>query len=436
MSINHATILGGGPAGIAAGYYLQKQGVVNVVYEAADSLGGNCKTKAFENFRYDFGAHRLHNVYQEITDDLRRLLGDDLQMINVPSHVYFNNKWAKFPLTPGGLLKVLGPAHVAKAIGQVVMKLPRHKNNFRDDAINKYGKVVAERFLLNYSEKLWGLPTHRLSPAISGKRLKGLTVKSVIKDVLLQKQSEHLDGAFYYPKYGFGQLMEAVGSQLKEVHTKCPVTAINHDGAAITSIIVNGRDEIKDSFWVNTLPVTMFLKMLSPSPPKEVMQVVESIRFRHVRLVVLMLDKAEISRSASLYFPSEEIAFTRIYEPKQRSKAMAPKEQTCVVVEYPFFDGDHIAMKEVKALKDYTIKTMVEMGLIKENEVLYALEEKLMYAYPVLEVDGPDKIAVLENYLSRFKNLTSIGRTASFEYTHFHDIMFEAKKMSELITQI
>ena len=37
-------ILGGGPAGLAAGFYAKKRGLDFVLFEAGSEVGGNCRT--------------------------------------------------------------------------------------------------------------------------------------------------------------------------------------------------------------------------------------------------------------------------------------------------------------------------------------------------------------------------------------------------------
>ena len=52
------TILGGGPAGLAAGWYAREQGLNVQLFEAASTVGGNTRTLELGPFRYDTGAHR------------------------------------------------------------------------------------------------------------------------------------------------------------------------------------------------------------------------------------------------------------------------------------------------------------------------------------------------------------------------------------------
>ena len=56
----------------------------------------------------------------------------------------------------------------------------------------------------------------------------------------------------------------------------------------------------------------------------------------HLKLCAIFLDIERCSDNASIYFPSKDIPFTRLYEPKNRSNYMAPKRQTCIVVEFPY----------------------------------------------------------------------------------------------------
>ena len=52
-------VLGGGPAGLTAGYLLAKQGKPVVVLEAEDQVGGIAKTVERDGYRFDLGGHRF-----------------------------------------------------------------------------------------------------------------------------------------------------------------------------------------------------------------------------------------------------------------------------------------------------------------------------------------------------------------------------------------
>ena len=47
----------------------------------------------------------------------------------------------------------------------------------------------------------------------------------------------------------------------------------------------------------------------------------------------------------------------------------------------------------------------------------------------MLETGYEKKVEVLANYLKRFKNLRTTGRSGKFAYTHIHDMMQSGKEI-------
>ena len=58
---NHLHILGGGPAGMALSYFALNKHIPFKLIEATNQVGGNCKTIIEGEFKFDTGAHRLHD---------------------------------------------------------------------------------------------------------------------------------------------------------------------------------------------------------------------------------------------------------------------------------------------------------------------------------------------------------------------------------------
>ena len=90
-------IIGGGPAGLSVGYYARKIGMNVTIYESTSLIGGNCKTIIDGEFRYDTGAHRLHDKDSTVTNEIKSLLGDSLLKVSSPSKIYFEGRFFNFP---------------------------------------------------------------------------------------------------------------------------------------------------------------------------------------------------------------------------------------------------------------------------------------------------------------------------------------------------
>lgn len=436
------TVLGGGPAGLGAAFYARKNGLPVQLYEANDRVGGNSRTLSMGPFRFDTGAHRLHDKVPEVTADIQDLLGEDLRRIQVPSQIYWKGQLIDFPLTPLDLLTKLETGPLLRMVGENLQRLvtsgrsPRH---FREMAVQAYGPTLADMFLLNYSSKLWGKPTRELSTAIAGGRLEGLDLKTFLLEALRGRKAKtrHLDGSFYYPRHGFGTIFDAVADYVgrRRIHCSTPVTRLRHEGRRITEIVLDEERSIEPDRVVGTLPLTIMMQLLDPAPPDELLRLSRSIEFRHLRLVVLGLNTSRLSPNASLYFPAHRFPFTRIYEPKNRSSEMAPAGKTAAVVEMPAFSTDPWWQEEEDRLTAEVSSALERIGLIDSDEIVRAATYRVAYAYPVLDTSFRGKVEHLLAYLRSYENLDLIGRSAQFEYTHTHDLFAAARETMQKMSR-
>jgi protoporphyrinogen oxidase len=440
MNKSKLVILGGGPAGLAAAYYAQKQNLDFILLEAAENTGGNCRTIWSGKFGFDTGAHRFHDKDPEITKEIKGLLGEELKLVQSPSSIFLNNKYIDFPLSPLDLLKKLGPEKFIYSSWEIFKTAFNGKSmssDFESLALSTYGKFIAENFLINYSEKLWGLPANKLSKNVSGKRLKGLDIKTFLLEGLSGKyaKTRHLDGAFYYPEKGFGQIMEKLESHLPndKVKKKSRVTGIKLEGDKIKSVTVNEDTVIEGSCFLNTLPLPLLLKMISVNIPDQIKENVNELQYRHLVLAVYFLDKPFFSDNASLYFPEKEIPFTRIYEPKNRSKCLAPEDKTCIVVEIPCQMEDEWWNIEDKKLKLKIEGILSGKGLVDPDKISGFMKFKIPFAYPVLDLHFEEKLNSVRSYLEQYENLYLSGRSGLFTYSHLHDQMNWGKEIVEKI---
>lgn len=434
---SHISILGGGPAGMASAFYAQKAGVAFDLYEASLKVGGNAQTIQHKKFLFDSGAHRFHDKYPDITNDIKMLMGDELQQIYAPSQIYSNGKFFNFPLTPLNLIKKLGfKTFIAGSTDMLKAKLKikrGEQSDFESAMVNAYGRTIAQKFLLNYSEKLWGIPTNQLSIDISGNRLKGLNLKSFFLDSFYSKQQKarHVDGSFFYPLNGIGSIFDKIQDSCNSaIHTGSIVSKIFHSNNRIDAIEINNKQKIKVDTVINSLPVNLFLNSLHPLPNNNLLNIISSIKFRHVILVVLFIKKKRLTQNATIYFPDKEFPFTRISEPINRSISMAPEGYTSLVAEIPCFSRDPIWTANQDKIIDHVTTKLVETKLIKADEVIESLIHKLQFAYPVVETGMEQKLESVYDYLSSFDNLHILGRNAEFKYLHIHNLFKESRELA------
>ena len=101
-------IIGGGPAGLTAGYELINHGVKSVVLEKADKVGGISRTETYKGYRFDIGGHRFFTKVGEVEAVWKQILGDDFIQVPRLSRIYYEGNFYDYPLSLFKTLNNLG----------------------------------------------------------------------------------------------------------------------------------------------------------------------------------------------------------------------------------------------------------------------------------------------------------------------------------------
>ena len=261
--------------------------------------------------------------------------------------------------------------------------------------------------------------------------MKGLNLKTFLKETVSGRKAktEHLDGSFYYPKNGYGTIVDKLAEFCGEEHIyrNSRITGIFHDFKKIQAVEINNAKRIDVDGVVSTLPLPQFIRLLSPSPDEKVVSIAKTLRFRSLIIVTVFLDKNSITDKGSIYFPERQFPFTRVYEPKNRSRDMSPMGKTSLCAEIPCFPDSEFWNMPESALAKNVYSHFIRFGWIQEKDIIDTTVLRLPVAYPVLEKGVDDKKQKIIVFLENFSNLEISGRNGKFLYTHVHDIMRAGK---------
>ena len=427
-------ILGGGPAGLSVAYFARKKGYDICIHEGSSVIGGNCRTIKMGEYRFDTGAHRFHDKIPSITEEVKKLMGDDLKKINISSKIYFDGRMIDFPLSFLSIMKNLKLSEILKIVVENlfnVFKANVEHKNFEELAYAKYGPTLSNLLLINYTEKLWGARANQLQTTISGNRLKNLNILSMIIEMINRNRKvKHLEGSFYYPKYGYGSIFDSIAEiDGVNIDLNSKVKKIYHENKKIKEIELENGKILEVKYIVNTLPINSIIQMLDPLPNKDLIEIADDLKFRNLKICLMELDFPKLSNNASIYFPDDHIPITRIYEPKNRSPQMAPIDKTSLAIEVPYSQGDKISLLTDGEVIDMVKRTLIEEKLFKDSDVLENRLIDIKNAYPILKVNDKGNIGELVSFLQSFSNQKLIGRNVEFDYLHTHKIMERAKHL-------
>jgi protoporphyrinogen oxidase len=423
--VKRIAILGGGPAGLATGYFARRRNLPFEIYEARERVGGNAVTFEHRGFRIDSGAHGLRDRDAEMTAEIRDLLGDDLVEVALPGQVHHRGKFIDIPISPLGVLTKLGVAATASAARALVRAGLRRQDgerSFRAAATRGCGQEIADRFLLNYSEKLWGLPPEQLSPVMSGELSTGPTLEAFFRGpaARARTKTDSRDTSFYYPSRGYGMIVEKLAACCGErrIHTDAPVTRLVHDNRQIVAVEGGGgAGMLEPATVISTLPLGTLVRALDPRPSSRIIETARRLRFRNVLLVVFFLYDERVTAKGPVYFPDRAFPMTRVYEPKSCGASMAPPGMTSLVAEVPCDPAG-----EPWSLADDAVVAMVQphlerIGWVGPDSLFGHKVYRLSHAYPVPRLGVDDDVRVVHEYLGRFENLCVGGRNGRHAHT-------------------
>ncbi len=438
-------IAGAGVAGLSAAYRLQEAASVPcIVFEKHQYIGGCSRTLEYNGFRFDLGGHRFYTKKPHVEQVVRELVGPDLLTVDRLSRILLRGRFVNYPLDALSTLRGLGMWGAWKAVrdyaamrlGQVAFR-QEPARTFEQWALRRFGRYLYEIYFGPYTEKTWGVPCAELSADFARQRIRRLSFRESVKDALLKRgQDESLVRQFLYPRFGFGQIPEAMARAIRSpsrVLTGRRVVGVRHEGGRITAVTTADRHGHRErqacSELINSISVTEFVQLLKPRAPEQVRRAAAALSYRDMVILLLTLDVEQVSPDHWIYLSSPDVGPCRLHEPKNWSPEMAPPARTSLVVEYFCSRGDKCWSRKPQELAAEAVEDLERVGLVRSQWVDGFTTVRLPRAYPVYRIGYRENLRIVNDYLARFENLQNVGRSASFLYTssdHYIDMGLKA----------
>ena len=428
-----AIIIGAGPAGLTAAYELVKQEKSPLVLEKLDKVGGIARTETYKGYRFDIGGHRFYTKISEVEELWREVLGEDLIKVPRLSRIYYRNKYFDYPPS---LLNTLSNLGIIESIlivwSYLKVKLkaliqPTELENFEQYVTNLFGDRLYRTFFKTYTEKVWGIPCHKIQAEWAQQRIKGISLFSVARQILSgQNQTKSMIKEFDYPVLGPGMMWERFQEKVEfqggGVRLNTKVIALKQKANRIEEIIVEQNGEritFTGEQFISSMPVTQLVSLLQPPPPPEILQAANSLSYRDFLIVTLIINQADLFPDNWIYIHSPDVKVGRIQNFKNWSLAMVPDQnKTCIGMEYFCNRGDDIWNMSETELIHLASQELEKLGLAKASAVEDGTILRQLKAYPVYDRDYARHLQVIRDYLEPFENLQTVGRNGMHRYNN------------------
>jgi protoporphyrinogen oxidase len=431
-------VIGGGPAGLTAGYLLAKKGLPVIVFEAEDQVGGLAKTAVREGYRFDLGGHRFFTKAKEVDDLWHEIMREEFLERPRMSRIYWNGKFLDYPLRGPDVIKKLGPVELTRAFlsylwAQVKPKGP--EETYEQWVSNRFGKRLFNLFFKAYTEKVWGVPTSEIRAEWAAQRIKGLSFFSAAKSAFLGNRDnkiKSLISKFNYPRFGPGQMWETMTDDIRrlggEVRLNARVTRLDFEGNRCVRAWV-GDEAIECSAAISSLPLRNTVGMAHPSPRAEVMAAAKGLRYRDFLTVALVLDGEDLFPDNWIYIHEPKVNVGRIQNFRSWSPWMVPDpNKACVGLEFFCFAGDRLWEADDEELVQLGMRELEQLRLARRDQLEFGFVERVPKAYPMYDAEYADRVHAIRSWLDGLDNFIQVGRNGLHRYNNSDHSMLSAMR--------
>ena len=478
-------IIGAGPAGLTAAYELldKSKDYEVIVFEESDCFGGISRTVNYKGNRMDMGGHRFFSKVPEVKEWWEKMLptqgampyddvvlertsttvngGPDPEKTdrvmlrrNRLSRIFFNSKFFDYPVSlKFETIKNMGFGTTI-VVGFSYLKTVFHKReekSLEDFYINRFGKKLYSMFFENYTENLWGRHPSEISPEWGAQRVKGLSIKAVLKDIfgkIFNKKNRKVETSlieeFAYPKLGPGQLWDLTAADFEKmggtiIKNAKVVNILKGSDNVVTGLVYEKdgqRITVNGDYVISSMPVKDLVVGMNDVPDKYT-KIAEGLPYRDYMTVGVLIPHLNLKNETKtktignivpdnwVYVHDRNVKIGRFQIYNNWSPYMVKDIEHSIWIGLEYFcnEGDEMWSMSDNDFAKMAIKEMVAMGLISnENEVLDSHVERVKKAYPAY-FDTYDQMDDLRNYLDTIPNLFCVGRNGQHRYNNIDHSM-------------
>ena len=437
-------VIGGGPAGLTAGYLLAKKGLPVIVLEAEDQVGGIAKTEVRDGYRFDLGGHRFFTKVKEVDDLWHEIMKEEFLKRPRMSRIYWRSpqgegKFLDYPLRGPDVIKKLGPIDLTKALVSYLWAAVKPKGKeetFEEWVSNRFGRYLFNQFFKSYTEKVWGVPTNEIRADWAAQRIKNLSFFRAAWSAFFGNRDNKvtsLISEFNYPRYGPGQMWEQMTEDIEALGGKVVlnkrVSKLEFaDGKCVKVHLADG-ETIEPSAVISSLPLRNTVGMSEPHPKPEVVAAAKGLRYRDFLTVSVVLDGEDLFPDNWIYIHDPNVNVGRIQNFRSWSPWMVPDPtKACVGLEYFCFAGDELWETDDDKLVDLGMRELEKLNLARRDQLQFGFVTRVPKAYPMYDAEYAERVQAIRSWLDGLDNFIQVGRNGLHRYNNSDHSMLTAMR--------
>ena len=428
MVASKAYVLGGGVSGLVSAYELLKRGTLVEIFEKENDVGGLAACTKWGGTILDQGPHIYHSPDPDMINYLKKEFGDVLFEKDHFAANLKSGKYYPYPISQEFIddLDEVTKTKIKSELEFIekTKKQDKTKNEGKtfDDYVRSIaGDTLTKLFFTDYPRKLWGLSTRELDANWAPKRVQILKKKRAFYGD--QYSAVGLNGSYSVINSLKEKIMELGG----RIHTKCEVRNIIYDGSQIKKIQLTNRclDIKSNEVVVNTLSASINSKILKFKT---------NLHYRGVHIVYVKVSNVEAlpKQFDFIYVDDSNILFNRVSD-QNRFVANPSTNETVLCCEITYTKNDEHDRTDSSEIEKTVCGQLVELGLLKDAEILDSKSLKLCSVYPMFYLNYRRDLSKYLNFMNSFSNMYLIGSLAEYAYSDLQILMAKGRDLATLI---
>lgn len=443
----YVLMIGAGVSNLSAAAALVKAGVKVTIFEKSSTIGGLAASFTRNNYIFDYGPHIFFG--KRVLAELNKFFDVNNVIIensNLNQAIYIHGKLFNYPFRLREILRKIEKRKLPRVILEVATSnfIRRGNHQILEDWIKgKIGKALFDYIELDtYVRKLYGIPASEISSDWGKHRLKPIVNLSLWRALnsSFNPWAKKKKRYTYYPPAGIGQIADCLVNYITDnggeilTDSRVEKLRVGDHGIEGVSVDENGYHRtISGDLVISSVKISDLVNMIEPKPSQEILVASDSLRFRDLIILYLIINKPKIFNYCLVYFSTKNSLFKRITEFKHFSPRMAPENLTSLAVEICTNRGDNIWKYTDRQIFEEVILQLEKLGITKRDEVIEYFTVRIPSVYPIYFLNYADHLKVIFNYLHNIKNLVSIGRHGLYQHDNMPTAIQSGFNLAELI---
>lgn len=405
-------IIGAGISGLAYAGYIPSSDYLIIERDA--NPGGYCKTIKKDGFVWDYSGHFFHFRHPEIKKYLTTHMADeDILDVQKRSQIFHHGLYVDFPFQKN--IHQLEKEEFIDCLYDLFHREESQNQSFKTMVYARFGRSIAEKFLIPYNEKLYACDLDLLDADAMGRFFPNADPMDIIKN-FKRPDNNSYNSTFTYPRSGAFAYVEALLYHVDQAKICANESLIRVD--IESKIAYTTQRKIHYDRLISSIPLPKLLDATGMAYHQEIYS------WNKVLVFNLGFDKkGNDTINHWVYFSSKEFVFYRVgyYD------NIFNDDRLSMYIEIGL---EPLQSVDINASLEVVLRDLRKGGLITDHHLVawhaVVMDPAYVHVNSRSEKDKKEQIQRLGQY-----DIYSIGRYGGWKYCSIEDNLVEAQELAK-----